>query len=97
MIQIRIPAVRSCTAIECAYNRDAECHAAAITIGDAQPPHCDTWLDGAAGHTGKAVKAGVGACKVRGCAYNDDLECQATTVSVAVADGQAHCTTFSPR
>lgn len=93
---VEMPAVQTCTVAECAYNADSRCHAKAITIGDGVHPGCDTFMDGADGHTALNVTAGVGACKVTGCSHNSDLECTAESISVAM-EAMAKCTTYVPR
>ena len=43
-ITVELPAVSGCSATECAYNVDRNCHARAITIGDGLHPGCDTYF-----------------------------------------------------
>jgi len=96
-ITVEMPAVSGCSATECAYNIDAQCHARAITIGDGLHPGCDTYFK-TSGHTnGRDMHAGVGACKVTTCSYNDDFECAADSINVGVTGGSVNCLTFSPR
>ena len=96
-ITVEMPRVGSCSATECAYNRDAQCHAKAITIGDGTHPGCDTFTDGDHGRTRMKMTAGVGACKVTGCSHNSDLECTADRIEVARNQSSVDCITFSPR
>ncbi len=96
-ICLEMPPVTKCMASECAYNVDRNCHARAITIGDATRPGCDTFLKGSA-HIRKAQQiAGIGACKTSSCKFNDDLECMADNVQVGMIQSEANCTTFSMR
>ena len=67
--------ISKCSVNMCAYNKDQQCHALAITVGDQDDPQCDTFLPsgskgGDMGTTGK-----VGACKVSVCRFNESLEC----------------------
>lgn len=96
-ICLEMPPVTKCMARECAYNLDRNCHARAITIGDATRPGCDTFLKGST-HIRKAQQiAGIGACKTSSCKFNDDFECMADNVQVGMIQSEANCTTFSMR
>lgn len=86
-----MPAVRECTATECAYNHDG-CHAFAITIGG-KGATCGTFIPlTAKGGLGDVV-AQVGACSRMDCRHNADLECTAEAVRVG---SSASCLTFEP-
>lgn len=91
-----MPVVQACDMATCAYNRDAACHAKAITIGDGVSPGCDTYLHGSQHVQNREMTAGVGACKVAGCQFNRDLECGAASIRVAARQGSVQCSTFQP-
>lgn len=94
-MKIVMPEVGSCMAKECAYNLEEKCHARAITVGDGQTCHCDTFLGGVGHVKGKSRVAGVGACKIGGCQYNEDFECMADSISVKLDGDNALCTTYA--
>lgn len=86
--------ITKCSVEECSYNKQQQCHALAITVGDQDDPRCDTFLPagrkgGDSANTGK-----VGACKVSVCKYNDSLECNAGQIEVGHKAGTAYCLTF---
>lgn len=93
-----IPRIQKCEASECAYNKEMECHAVAITVGNSSSALCDTFLNrsrkgGVAGLTG-----GVGACKMDSCRHNSELECTIDPgINVAFKANQARCSSFSRR
>ena len=96
-IRVEMPNVSGCQASECAYNRNQECYARAITVGDGIEPGCDTFFK-TGDHVHRSTgTAGVGACKVSGCRHNDDLECQASGIEVGFRGDKVDCLTFSPR
>lgn len=96
-ICIEMPVIMKCMVSECAYNVGSNCHARAITVGDAARPGCDTFLKGAQ-HIKKAQHiAGIGACKTAACKFNDDLECVAEGIQVAMIKNKAHCITYAAR
>ncbi|SFD76250.1 DUF1540 domain-containing protein [Streptomyces aidingensis] len=91
-----MPAVNACAVQECAYNREGDCHALAITVGDSRHPHCDTFLGtgpegGEPGATGR-----VGACKMADCRHNNRLECHAPGITVGYRQSEVDCLTYSP-
>lgn len=94
---IQMPTITKCSATECSYNKNNECHTLAITVGDASHPACDTFFK--AGHKGGVpdAKGGVGACKSENCQYNVLLECSAKMINVGYHQGHADCTTFTAR
>lgn len=95
-ISVDVPEVGNCAAKHCAFNRDGNCHAQAITVGNSIDPVCDTFI--ASGqHNKRQPCAGVGACKVARCRHNDDLLCQADSVRVGMHGQHAKCETFDPR
>lgn len=93
---LEMPMVANCSANNCAYNMNSNCHCRAITIGDATHPGCDTFLGGAK-HTKQTMIAGIGACKMGSCKFNDDLECMAENIQVGMSGKQASCMTFTAR
>jgi hypothetical protein len=96
-ITLEMPMVAKCAVNECAYNANNNCHARAITIGDATHPGCDTFM-GASQHA-KSVNriAGIGACKTGTCKHNEDFECMADSVQVGMIHNEANCLTFAMR
>lgn len=94
---ISMPKVTSCEVIDCSYNRNRECHAIAITVGDMSHPMCDTFLKSSAKGGIKEMAAGVGACKVQGCQFNASFECSAGSITVGLHEGHADCKTFRSR
>ncbi|MBN1601282.1 MAG: DUF1540 domain-containing protein [Chitinispirillaceae bacterium] len=82
-----------CDAIDCAYNKNRQCHTHAITVGD-EEPCCDTFY--CARHKGgiQDVIGGVGACKVEDCVYNKSLECTAKSIHIVMNMGHPDCGTY---
>lgn len=92
-----MPRIQLCDVTECAYNIDKNCHAVAITVGNAQAARCDTFYKHSKGGI-RTLTGGVGACKMDSCKFNTDLECFADQgIKVATNGGEAVCKTFSPR
>lgn len=91
-----MPDVQSCDVLECAYNKQRECHAMAITIGDSGTPRCDTfWAKGPSADAGDPYQKGhVGACHTSQCEYNDRLECNAPSIRVGYQNESPNCLTF---
>ncbi len=92
-----MPKIQNCAVPECSYNRDSQCHAIAITVGDSSVAHCDTFSK--LGRKGgiEGLTGGVGACKMIDCKYNRDLECSADSgITVSQQNGQAECISFAP-
>jgi len=94
-VRNEMPAVGSCEVTQCAYNVSKNCHARAITVGDAQNPNCDTYLGIPQRSRETQRIAGVGACKVTGCKFNDDFECSAESILVGYRGTRINCLTFS--
>ena len=98
MKSFTMPKVIDCNAAVCAYNKENQCHALAITIGDGVHPNCDTGIitdkkGGVPNMTGK-----VGACKVDGCQFNTSFECAASEgIHITLCSDHAECGTFRPR
>jgi Domain of Unknown Function (DUF1540) len=90
-----MPKIMDCTMEDCAYNRNEECHAMAITVGD-HTPICDTYICGT--HKSGVKKRGcVGACKVEECKFNDELECCSSGIHVGIHSNQPECLTFDSK
>jgi len=92
-----LPDVQSCDVLECAYNKNRQCHAIAITIGDSGTPRCDTFWAGQGG----SVEAGdpsqiahVGACHTSQCEFNERLECSAPGIRVGYQSENPSCLTY---
>ena len=92
---MKLPKVAGCENIDCAYNMENSCHAAAVTIGDGRVARCYTCcqflMKGKGGDTGRTAR--VGACKVSGCVYNTALECQAPEIFVGIRESHSVCLT----
>lgn len=82
--------VMKCSVKSCTYNKDSNCHARAITVGDGIEAHCDTYFN-CGKHCKSASIAGIGACKVSVCRFNIDFECTASSISVEMRNGAAEC------
>lgn len=96
-ITVDLAEVMECAASACTYNVDGECHAQAITVGDAAHAMCDTFLLTGSHCSKTPSHAGVGACKVSACRHNRDYECQAARIRVGSHEGHADCITFAAR
>lgn len=95
-MQLSLTPVQQCNALDCSYNQDGQCHAAAITVGG-EHPYCDTYMKGSRMKGGVAETGEVGACKVFNCEYNSNLECRANSINVSMHEGHADCATFEPK
>lgn len=91
-----MPDVTACEVTDCAYNKNKNCHARAITVGHGVHPGCDTFLPSDQ-HSRRSEGAGVGACKVTSCKHNDDFECQAKSIKVGRREEKVECLTFASR
>ncbi|OQA04128.1 MAG: hypothetical protein BWY69_00098 [Planctomycetes bacterium ADurb.Bin401] len=98
---MQMPHVQTCDMTDCAYNKHNQCHASAITVGDAETNSamCDTFWS----KSQSSCKAGdptqmghVGACRMSECMYNDRLQCAAAGVTVGHKSEKACCMTFNP-
>lgn len=94
---ITMPKIMGCTASDCAYNKNNECHTMAITVGDGRHPACDTYYKALNKGGSPDITGSVGACKVDICKFNKALECSASGINVGSHSGHADCKTFSPR
>lgn len=86
--------IAKCSVNQCAYNKDQQCHALAITVGDEKSPMCDTFLPSSQKGGDMGTSGKVGACKVSVCKYNESLECNAGQIEVGVKQNTAFCLTF---
>ncbi len=89
--------VESCTKSDCIFNRNNQCHAQAINIGDEFHPDCDTYIQGSKKAGDDDVIAGVGACKCTSCEYNDNYQCQAGSINVGPKSDEVECLTYEAR
>lgn len=96
-MQTKTAMVLSCNVIDCAYNRNNECHTIAITVGDHNHAACDTFTRAKSRGGAVEITAGVGACKVEACSHNVLLECTAVGITVEYHQGHGDCKTFSVR
>ncbi|MDD2915542.1 MAG: DUF1540 domain-containing protein [Gallionella sp.] len=96
-ICLEMPVVTKCTANECSYNVNSDCHARAITIGDSLKPGCDTFIEGSRHISQSQQTAGIGACKTAICKFNEDLECMAESIQVGKLRNEVNCMTFALR
>lgn len=93
---VQMPVVNSCTAENCAYNQDQECHALAITVGDPAHPQCDTFTTVMTRGGDPSAVGHVGACKMSDCRHNVDLECQAPGITMGYKQDIVDCLTYEP-
>ncbi len=95
---MQLPVILDCDAVECAYNTERRCHAAAITVGDGMKAACDTYWRANQKGGNPDVQGEVGACRADGCRHNSRLECTAPEgIRVGHRGGEVDCLTFSPR
>jgi len=95
---MEMPKILQCDATECAYNRNQECHAMAITVGDGANPRCDTFWQASTKGGVLNIIGGVGACRATACRYNQSLGCSASGINVGHdAGGEVDCLTFQMR
>jgi hypothetical protein len=91
-----MPVVNNCTAENCAYNQGQSCHALAITVGDPDHAHCDTFITASIRGGDPSATGHVGACKVSDCRHNVNLECQAPGITVGFQRDVVDCLTYQP-
>lgn len=92
-----MPVINQCSVESCAYNQEKNCHAMAITIGDPQHAHCDTFLSASSRGGAPSITGKVGACKMSDCRHNVDFECQAPAITVGQRIDEADCLTYETR
>ncbi|MEH0416733.1 DUF1540 domain-containing protein [Streptomyces sp. B21-083] len=93
---MKMPVVTECAVEDCAYNRDRACHALAITVGDIQHAHCDTFFTSPAKGGDRSATGRVGACKMSDCRHNIDFECRAPGIAVGYQQTDVDCLTYAP-
>ncbi|MCE5186801.1 MAG: DUF1540 domain-containing protein [Planctomycetaceae bacterium] len=98
---MEMPEVQSCDVLECAYNKQRQCHALAITVGDSGKPRCETFWAGKGGSSesdaGDSSKTShVGACHTSDCEYNERLQCSAPGIRVGYQNENPNCLTYEP-
>ncbi|MFG3437239.1 DUF1540 domain-containing protein [Nonomuraea sp. NPDC047897] len=93
---MEMPVVNACEAEACAYNTDRNCHALAITVGDARNAHCDTFFSAPTKGGDPTAVGHVGACKISDCRHNAQFECQAPGITVGYVENAADCLTYAP-
>ena len=88
-----MPRILDCSVLDCSYNKEKNCGAAAITVGYSSS--CTTFIP-------LTVKGGlakaetfVGACQKADCTHNNALEC--TAASISVGAGTADCLSYEAR
>jgi len=91
-----MPKVKMCDATKCAFNQGNNCHALAVTIGDAQSAACDTFMVNKSKGGEIQEIAGVGACKMEDCEHNEGLYCTAKTIEVKQSSDGPVCATYNP-
>lgn len=97
---MEMPLIQSCDMTDCDYNKHKQCHAMAVTIGDADNPMCDTfWVtEGAKAKAGDPKQMGrVGACRMNQCTYNDRLQCTSEGITVRQRERNPMCQTYNPQ
>ncbi len=85
--------VLTCTVGDCGYNRELECWAPEIIVGD-DHPMCDTFTTEAVGLGGS--ESLVMRCQVGECHFNESMHCHARGITVDRHSGHADCITFRP-
>lgn len=89
-----MPKVTGCDVVDCSYNKGAQCHAMAITVGNSSHPMCDTLVKLPSKGGVDDVTGAVGACKSRDCSFNVALECSASEIRVTHHGDHADCQTY---
>lgn len=92
-----LPKVESCSVAECSFNKENQCHAAAITVSKTNDPACSTFINSSSKGGIDSLTAGVGACLQASCEHNNNLECGANAVAMALIDGIASCSTYQAK
>jgi hypothetical protein len=87
-----LPTISKCEETDCFYNRDAACHAPAITVGSAHPK-CETFAPSGR-HIARDLVGMVGACHVSQCRWNGELMCRAPAIVVGRHGDHPDCLTF---
>jgi len=92
---INMPIVNECDVNTCAYNTNNDCHALAITIGEATGPRCDTFFESSTHAKHSQQTAGVGACKVTNCRHNENFECSMDAIRIGYQRTDIHCLSYA--
>ncbi len=90
-----LPQVSECSVASCYYNDHTNCHAPAVTIG--QATSCVTFIPLSVKGGLDKVVSHVGACQRAECGHNSQLECTAASVVVGPGRDEADCLTYVPR
>ena len=85
--------VLTCTVSDCSYNRELECYAQAIAVGDYDHPRCDTYTHDASAQP-KRQEGIVMTCGVSVCNFNEQQHCHARGITVDHHSRHADCGTF---
>lgn len=88
-----LPMISKCEETDCFYNRESDCHAAAINVGDTHP-RCDTFARTGGKHISRQPVGMVGACHVSECRWNADLMCSAKAITVGKHGDHPDCLTY---
>jgi hypothetical protein len=94
---MQMPQIQTCDMTDCAYNKNKQCHAMAITVGDEQNPMCDTfWMKNQmSSKAGDPDQTGhVGACRMSECIFNDRLECVSEDITIGQRSEKPMCLTY---
>ncbi|PID98088.1 MAG: DUF1540 domain-containing protein [Actinomycetales bacterium] len=83
--------VSDCTTSDCSFNRDAGCHAFAVTIGKVG---CSTFVPLNVSGGLNTVTTQVGACQRADCVHNDHLVCTADAITLG---SDKDCLNYAPR
>ena len=94
-----MPKISECQVKDCSYNKDNDCHALAITVGDEKCPGCDTFMKSGKKGGNPDSHGSVGACKADSCKHNKSLACSADSIQVGLGTHGCHaeCRTYSAR
>jgi hypothetical protein len=88
--------IKECSVLDCAYNKNKQCHTPAITVGGPEPL-CDSYITGAQKAGVDNMTGFVGACHVANCQFNKSLECSAGGIAVGIHSAHADCMTFKQK
>lgn len=88
--------VLACQVDSCSYNRNLECRAGEVEVGDCSHARCDTFTTNQVEEleTGQAI---VASCAVAECKFNQDaVTCTAPAVSLGHHEEHAECDSYVP-
>ncbi|MHB9155634.1 MAG: DUF1540 domain-containing protein [Endomicrobiales bacterium] len=88
--------VIDCSAVNCVYNVNKQCHTMAITVGS-DHARCESFMEQTQKEGVMDLTGRVGACHVGNCQFNESLECHASGIHVNPHSGHADCMTFNPK